>query len=110
MTETEYEQITLYLVGMIYYTDEDKNVLVVSDYPQPTIFYLIKKIKDKFHQFNIVGTMSVDTYQNHINDSYDLVLSTHLIKRSVPRQLIYVDLNLDDLCVNQILDYLKENC
>lgn len=110
MTETEYEQITLYLEGMIYYTDEDKNVLVVSDYPQPTIFYLIKKIKDKFHQFNIVGTMSVDTYQNHINDSYDLVLSTHLIKRSVPRQLIYVDLNLDDLCVNQILDYLKENC
>lgn len=108
LTQFEYEQITFLLVGMIYYSVKEKRVLLVSDYSQPVIFYLIKKLKFQFRQLNIVSILNTETYCNNMENQYDLVLATHLIKYDVPENLVYIDIYLDDMCIKRIQDYISE--
>lgn len=70
--------------------------------------YLIKKLKFQFRQLNIVSILNTETYCNNMENQYDLVLATHLIKYDVPENLVYIDIYLDDVCIKRIQDYISE--
>ena len=70
--------------------------------------YLIKKLKFQFRQLNIVSILNTETYCNNMENQYDLVLATHLIKYDVPENLVYIDIYLDDMCIKRIQDYISE--
>lgn len=57
---------------------------------------------------NIVSILNTETYCNNMENQYDLVLATHLIKYDVPENLVYIDIYLDDMCIKRIQDYISE--